>query len=55
MQLLDLVDDCLDSLGGEVAERWQDLGGTLDQVDLATERQELALADPAQADPAQLV
>jgi phosphoribosyl 1,2-cyclic phosphodiesterase len=41
-------DDFLDSLAGEVGERWQDLGGSVNQVELATERQELAIADPAQ-------
>jgi phosphoribosyl 1,2-cyclic phosphodiesterase len=40
-------DDFLDSLAGELGERWQDLGGTLDQVELATERQELALIEPS--------
>jgi phosphoribosyl 1,2-cyclic phosphodiesterase len=41
-------DDFLDSLAGEVDERWQDLGGSVNQVELATERQELLIADPAQ-------
>ena len=36
-------DDFLDALSGEATERWQDLGGRPDQVELATERRELEL------------
>jgi phosphoribosyl 1,2-cyclic phosphodiesterase len=41
-------DDFLDSFAEEIAERWQELEGALDQVELAAERQELSLADAAQ-------
>jgi phosphoribosyl 1,2-cyclic phosphodiesterase len=43
-------DEFLDDLCGEVGDRWQDLGGAA-QVELATERREIALADQA-AQPA---
>jgi phosphoribosyl 1,2-cyclic phosphodiesterase len=36
-------DDFLDELSGDAAARWQDLGGHADQIELATERTELAL------------
>jgi phosphoribosyl 1,2-cyclic phosphodiesterase len=42
-------DEFLDSLGEEVAEHWADLGGAAERVELATERQELAIADVAPA------
>jgi ribonuclease BN (tRNA processing enzyme) len=40
-------DDFLDALSGEVAARWQDLGGQREQVELATERQEMVVVDGA--------
>jgi phosphoribosyl 1,2-cyclic phosphodiesterase len=40
-------DDFLDDVCGEVDQRWQDLGGEADRIELATERQEIALADQA--------
>jgi phosphoribosyl 1,2-cyclic phosphodiesterase len=42
-------DEFLDSLGEEVAERWAELGGSAEPVELATERQEIAIADAAPA------
>jgi phosphoribosyl 1,2-cyclic phosphodiesterase len=41
-------DDFLDGLAGDVATRWQELGGRPEQVELATERRELLIA-PARA------
>jgi phosphoribosyl 1,2-cyclic phosphodiesterase len=40
-------DDFLDGLCGEVGQRWQELGGEAERVELATERREIALADHA--------
>jgi phosphoribosyl 1,2-cyclic phosphodiesterase len=40
-------DDFLDDLCGEVGRRWQELGGEAEQVEMATERREIALADHA--------
>jgi phosphoribosyl 1,2-cyclic phosphodiesterase len=40
-------DDFLDAVSGEVAARWQALGGGSEQVELATERRELAISDVA--------
>jgi phosphoribosyl 1,2-cyclic phosphodiesterase len=37
-------DDFLDSLSGDVGERWQQLGGRPEQVELATERREIEIA-----------
>jgi phosphoribosyl 1,2-cyclic phosphodiesterase len=37
------TDDFLDSFGGEIVARWQDLGGDAGQVELATERREIVL------------
>jgi phosphoribosyl 1,2-cyclic phosphodiesterase len=45
------TDDDLDALGRDVADRWQELGGSSGVVELATERRELTIA-PAPA-PAQ--
>jgi phosphoribosyl 1,2-cyclic phosphodiesterase len=42
-------DDFLDSLAGDVAARWEDLGGRPEQVELATERREIALQRPTPA------
>jgi phosphoribosyl 1,2-cyclic phosphodiesterase len=42
-------DDFLDGLRDSVLERWQALGGHPDQVQLAAERNEIELADPAAA------
>ena len=44
-------DDFLDTLCGEVAHRWEELGGRPEQVELATERRELEIAQPT-AEPA---
>src|SRR5947209_17960685 len=44
-------DDFLDTLCGEVARRWEELGGRPEQVELATERREVEIAQPA-AEPA---
>ena len=35
------TDDFLDSLSGDVVERWSDLGGNAEHVELATERREI--------------
>jgi phosphoribosyl 1,2-cyclic phosphodiesterase len=43
-------DDFLDSIAGDVARRWQDLGGRPEHVELATERREMVVASLA-ADP----
>lgn len=40
-------DDFLDALGSEIATTWQGLGGAPGQVELAYEREELALVDRA--------
>jgi phosphoribosyl 1,2-cyclic phosphodiesterase len=40
-------DDFLDSLCGEVTSRWEHLGGRPEQVELATERRELVIAERA--------
>jgi len=40
-------DDFLDSFSGEICSRWSDLGGNIEHLELATERRELELADPA--------
>jgi phosphoribosyl 1,2-cyclic phosphodiesterase len=37
-------DDFLDSLCGDVSERWSELGGRPEQVELATERREIEIA-----------
>jgi phosphoribosyl 1,2-cyclic phosphodiesterase len=42
-------DDFLDGLAGSVLTRWQELGGRPDQVELATERQEIPIAPRARA------
>jgi phosphoribosyl 1,2-cyclic phosphodiesterase len=41
------TDDFLDTLYGEAAARWEDLGGQAEQVELATERREIAIVDRA--------
>jgi phosphoribosyl 1,2-cyclic phosphodiesterase len=41
------TDDFLDDLCGEVGELWRELGGDAAQVEMATERREIALADHA--------
>jgi hypothetical protein len=41
-------DDFLDSFCGDVGQRWQDLGGRPERVELATERRVLEIA-PAPA------
>lgn len=41
------TDDFLDTLCGEIAARWQALGGSAEQVELATERREIVLAKRA--------
>jgi hypothetical protein len=41
------TDDFLDTLSGEIEARWQDLGGHPAQVELATERREIAIFDAA--------
>lgn len=41
------TDDFLDTLCGEIEARWQDLGGHPAQVELATERREIAIVDTA--------
>jgi phosphoribosyl 1,2-cyclic phosphodiesterase len=44
-------DDYLDALGGQAGERWTELGGAADRVELATERRELELTPaPVTAD-----
>lgn len=44
------TDTDLDDLGEQVAVRWRELGGSAEQVELATERRELELAgEPARA------
>jgi phosphoribosyl 1,2-cyclic phosphodiesterase len=40
-------DDFLDSLCGDVGERWQELGGRPEQVELATERREIQISPRA--------
>jgi phosphoribosyl 1,2-cyclic phosphodiesterase len=40
-------DDFLDTFCGEVLTRWQHLGGRGDQVELATERREIEVQEPA--------
>lgn len=40
-------DDFLDALCGQVASRWQELGGRSGQVELAAERRELSISQPA--------
>jgi phosphoribosyl 1,2-cyclic phosphodiesterase len=40
-------DDFLDSFCGQVGARWQELGGRAEQVELATERREIVIADRA--------
>jgi ribonuclease BN (tRNA processing enzyme) len=50
-------DDFLDSLCGDVGERWLELGGRPEQVELATERRELEIAPrsvPATASAAEV-
>jgi phosphoribosyl 1,2-cyclic phosphodiesterase len=42
-------DDFLDSLSGDVAERWRELGGLPEQVELATERREIEVGPPIPA------
>ncbi len=39
-------DDFLDSMAGDVSERWQALGGRAEQVELATERREIIVSSP---------
>jgi phosphoribosyl 1,2-cyclic phosphodiesterase len=39
-------DDFLDAFCGEIAARWQDLGGRSEQVELATERREMLVTRP---------
>jgi phosphoribosyl 1,2-cyclic phosphodiesterase len=41
------TDDFLDTFCGEIGARWQDLGGHPAQVELATERREIAIVDTA--------
>jgi hypothetical protein len=36
-------DDFLDGFSAQIAERWQELGGTADQVELAKERSEVSV------------
>ena len=43
-------DDFLDAFAGRAASRWQELGGSPDRVELATERREIEVAAPAPAD-----
>jgi phosphoribosyl 1,2-cyclic phosphodiesterase len=40
------TDDFLDSIAGDICERWVELGGRADQVELATERRELVISSP---------
>jgi phosphoribosyl 1,2-cyclic phosphodiesterase len=40
-------DDFLDAFCGEVAARWQGMGGRPEQVELAAERRELVISEPA--------
>jgi phosphoribosyl 1,2-cyclic phosphodiesterase len=42
-------DDFLDALAGDVVARWQDMGGSASQVELATERREIELRAPTPA------
>jgi phosphoribosyl 1,2-cyclic phosphodiesterase len=43
-------DDFLDAFAGRAASRWQELGGSPDRVELATERREIEVAARAPAD-----
>jgi phosphoribosyl 1,2-cyclic phosphodiesterase len=40
-------DDFLDSLCGEITSRWQELGRKAEHVELATERREIVVSEPA--------
>jgi hypothetical protein len=40
-------DEFLDGFCGQVTERWEGLGGEVGQVELATERREIAIAQDA--------
>ncbi len=40
-------DDFLDSFSGEVSIRWSEIGGSPDCIELATERREIEIAEPA--------
>ena len=46
------TDDFLDGLCGTVTTRWSELGGRAEQVELATERREIAISEPVR-EPAQ--